>query len=212
MKHLVVLAHPRAESFTRQVATTYIDGVTALGHEVVLRDLYAMRFEPVADGDEGRTRPQKGPAPDVRVEMDHLVAADVVTFVSPVWWIAPPAILKGWLDRVLRGGGFAYGYGPNGPRGALLGKRSLVFTSSGSTEREFVDSRKLDAIRVMWGVGTVEFCGMTLLEHLHFGPVGSRSTAAMIDGYLARVREAVQRHFGEGGQVGPPAGSPPGAL
>lgn len=196
MKHLLVLAHPRPESFTRQVAATYSQAVQALGHQVVLRDLYAMRFNPVADGDEGRTRPQGPPAPDVQVEMDHLVAADVLTFVSPVWWIAPPAILKGWLDRVLRGGGFAYGYGPNGPRGTLVGKRSLVFTSSGSTEREFVDSRKLDAIRVMWGVGTVEFCGMTLLDHQHFGPVGSRSTPAMVEGYLARVRDAVARHFG----------------
>lgn len=194
MKHLVVLAHPRTASFTRQVAAAYIDAVSALGHEVVLRDLYALRFNPVADGDEGRTRPQGDPAADVRVEMDFLVAADVVTFVSPVWWIAPPAILKGWLDRVLRGG-FAYGYGPNGPRGALQGKRSLVFTSSGSTEREFLDSRKLEAIRVMWGVGTVEFCGMTLLEHLHFGPVGSRSTPQMIEAYLERVRQAVRLHF-----------------
>lgn len=198
MKHLVVLAHPRSDSFTHRVAATYIDAVVALGHEVVPRDLYAMRFNPVADGDEGRTRPAREPAPDVRVEMDHLVAADVVTFVSPVWWIAPPAILKGWLDRVLRGGGFAYGYGPTGPRGALVGKRSLVFTSSGSTEREFVDSGKLDAIRVMWRVGTVEFCGITLLEQLHFGPVGSRSTPDMIDGYLGRVRDAVRRHFGGG--------------
>ena len=196
MKHLVVLAHPRTPSFTRAVCSTYIDAVQALGHEVVLRDLYAMQFNPVAAPDEAWTRPPTGPAPDVQVEMDHLVAADVATFISPIWWIAPPAIMKGWLDRVLRGGGFAYGYGPNGPRGSLLGKKSLVFTSSGSTEREFLDSRKIDAIRVMWGVGTVEFCGMQMLEHLHFGPVGSRSTPEMVAGYLARVKESVQRHFG----------------
>lgn len=195
MKHLVVLAHPRQESFTQRVASAYIDAVQALGQAVELRDLYRIGFNPVADADEGRTRPVNEPAADVRLEMDHLVAADVVTFVSPVWWIAPPAILKGWLDRVLRGG-FAYGYGPQGPRGSLKGKRSLVFTSSGSTEREFVDSRKLEAIRVMWGVGTVEFCGMTLLEHLHFGPVGSRSTAGDIEHYLERTREAVRLHFG----------------
>jgi NAD(P)H dehydrogenase (quinone) len=195
MKHLVVLAHPRQVSFTRQVCDTYIDAVQSLGHAVVLRDLYAMNFNPVATAEEAFTRPSADPAPDVRVEMDHLVAADVVAFVAPVWWIAPPAILKGWLDRVLRGGGFAYGYGPNGPRGALVGKRGIVFSSSGSTEKEFVDSRKLDAIRVMWGAGTVEFCGITLLEHLHFGPVGSRSNPEMIAAYLQQVRDSVQRHF-----------------
>jgi len=196
MKHLVVFAHPRAVCFSRSVCDTYIDAVRSLGHEVTLRDLYAMRFNPVADAEEARTRPGADPAPDVRVEMDLLAAADVATFISPVWWIAPPAIMKGWLDRVLRGGGFAYGHGPNGPRGALFGKRSLVFTSSGSTEKEFLDSRKLDAVRVMWGVGTVQFCGMQLLDHLHFGPVGSRSTPEMIASYLQQVKASVQRHFG----------------
>jgi NAD(P)H dehydrogenase (quinone) len=195
MKHLIVLAHPREASFTRHVCDTYTEAVQSLGHAVVLRDLYAMRFNPVAAAEEAYTRPSAEPAADVRIEMDHLIAADVVTFISPVWWIAPPAIMKGWLDRVLRGGGFAYGYSPQGPRGALVGKRGLVFTSSGSTEREFVDSRKLDAIRVMWGVGTVEFCGIKLLEHLHFGPVGSRSTAEMVDGYLHLVKDSVHRHF-----------------
>ncbi len=195
MKHLIVLAHPRRESFTRRVCDTYIEAVLALGHEVLLRDLYEMQFNPVADAEEGRTRPGAPPAPDVQIEMDHLLAADVVAFVSPVWWIAPPALMKGWLDRVLRGGGFAYGHGPTGPRGALVGKRSLVLTSAGSTVDEFERTGKLAAIRVMWGVGTVEFCGMQLLEHLHFGPVGSRSSPEMINGYLERVRLAVRLHF-----------------
>lgn len=196
MKHLVVLAHPRQGSFTRQVCDAWIESVRAYGHDVVLRDLYAMNFNPVAAPEEAYTRPPTGPAPDVQVEMDHLSAAEVVTFVAPVWWIAPPAILKGWLDRVLRGGGYAYGYGPGGPRGTLVGKKGLVFSSSGSTEKEFVDSRKLDAIRVMWGAGTIEFCGMQLLDHVHFAPVGSRSTPEVIAGYLAQVRATAAHHFG----------------
>lgn len=195
MKHLVVFAHPRNPSFSRQVCDTYVDAVCSLGHEVVLRDLYAMKFNPIADADEAFTRPPKPPPADVQVEMDCLIAADVVTFISPVWWISPPAIMKGWLDRVLRGGGFAYGYGPGGPRGSLQGKKGLVFTSSGSTEFEFEKSRKIDAIRVMWGVGTLEFCGIELLDHLHFGPVGSRCTAEMVNGYLQTVHTTVHKHF-----------------
>jgi NAD(P)H dehydrogenase (quinone) len=196
MKHLVVLAHPRPGSFTHQVCDTWCATVRELGHQVVLRDLYAMGFNPVAAPEEAYTRPPQPPAADVQVEMDHLVAADAVSFIAPVWWIAPPAILKGWLDRVLRGGGFAYGYGPNGPTGTLRGKTATVFTSAGSTQQEFLASGKMDAIRVMWKAGTIEFCGMQLLEHVHFGPVGSRATAETVAGYLLQVRDAALRHYG----------------
>ena len=52
MNHLVVLAHPRQPSFTRSVCDTYIGAVQALGHTVVLRDLYAMNFNPVASAED----------------------------------------------------------------------------------------------------------------------------------------------------------------
>jgi len=195
MKHLVVLAHPRSGSFTHQVCEQWCGTLRELGHQVVLRDLYAMNFNPVAAAEEAYTRPTAPPPPDVQVEMDHLVAADAVHFIAPVWWISAPAILKGWLDRVLRGGGFAYGYGPDGPSGTLRDKTSVVFTSSGSTVQEFLDSRKMDAIRVMWKEGTVEFCGMRLLEHVHFGPVGSRTRPEAIQDHLRSVRDAALRHY-----------------
>jgi NAD(P)H dehydrogenase (quinone) len=209
MRHLVILAHPREGSFNRRIASTYIDTVTELGHEAVLRDLYAMRFDPVAADTEAITRTQSEPAADVRIEMDHVRAADVLVFVSPVWWIAPPAMMKGWLDRVLRPG-FAYGYRPDRRIGGLLtGRSGLVFTSSGSTVQEFVDTGKMDAVRTMWDIGTVRFCDMTLLDHLHFGPVGSRSTPELIDGFLDQVRSTARRHFG-GSRPLPACPSPPG--
>lgn len=195
MRHLLVVAHPRADSFTRAVAAAYVDAVHALGHATEVRDLYAIGFDPVADDTECTTRPRHEPADDVKVEMAHVSAADVLVFVSPVWWISPPAMMKGWLDRVLRGG-FAYGHRPGrGVGGLLTGKKGLVFTSSGSTLQEFVDTGKLDAIRTMWDVGTVRFCDMEMLGHVHFGPVGSRSTPQMIEAYLDRVRSTVRELF-----------------
>lgn len=197
MRHLVVVAHPRAGSFTHAVASTYVESVRALGHEVDVNDLYASGFDPIARVDESFSRGLGEAAGDVQAEIERVRAADVVAFVSPVWWIAPPAMMKGWLDRVLRAG-FAYGYRPDTGRvgGLLTGKRGLVFTSAGSTVQEFLDSGKMDAIRVMWDVGTVRFCDMTMLGHVHAGPVGSRSTPEMIAGYLDRVRSTVQEHFG----------------
>lgn len=196
MNHLVVLAHPREGSFTRGVAAAYMEEVAARGHTIVLRDLYAMDFNPVASAADLAAMRTGVIAPDVAVEMEHVRRADVITFVAPVWWISTPAILKGWIDRVFVFG-FAYGYGPDRRvTGLLEGKRGLVFTSSGSTTGEFLQTGKLAAIRTQWGIGTVEFCALRLLEHVHFAPVGSRSSPEMVAGYLDQVRSTARRHFG----------------
>jgi NAD(P)H dehydrogenase (quinone) len=195
MRHLVILAHPRDGSFTRQVCAVYCTAAAARGHAIDLHDLYGMRFNPVATAEDISAFTKGTLAPDVAPEIEALKAADVITFIAPVWWISMPAILKGWIDRVFAIG-FAYGYGPGGlVEGRLRGKKSLVFTSSGSTEREFLDTGKMASIRTMWGIGTVEFCGIELLEHVHFAPVGRRSSPEMVQGYLRRVAEAVAKHF-----------------
>lgn len=195
MKHLVVIAHPRAESFTRHVAAAYVDTVTVLGHSVQIRDLYELGFNPVATVADISAMRTGHIAEDIRAEMRYVEEADVITFVAPVWWISAPAILKGWIDRVLVFG-FAYGYGPDRlVRGLLHGKRSFVFTSSGSTTDEFLESGKMSAIRTMWGIGTVEFCAIELVAHVHSAPVGSRSTPDQIEKCLEQVRATVRQHL-----------------
>lgn len=198
MNHLVVLAHPREDSFTRCVAATFMETVAGYGHAIVLRDLYAIAFNPVASAADLSAMRTGEVSDDVRVEMDHVRGADVISFVAPVWWISTPAILKGWIDRVFLFG-FAYGYGPDKRvQGLLSGKRGLVFSSSGSTSGEFEDTGKMAALRTMWGIGTIEFCGIELLDHVHFAPVGSRSSPEMIGAYLEQVRATARRHFGLG--------------
>jgi NAD(P)H dehydrogenase (quinone) len=198
MNHLVVLANPRETSFTYRVARAYIEQLGAAGHQVTLRDLYAMRFNPVASSDDLSAMRTGNIAADIRIEIDHVRAADVITFIAPVWWISTPAILKGWIDRVFLFG-FAYGYRPDGlvkrVQGLLPGKRGMVFTSAGSTTQEFLDTGKMAAIRTMWGIGTVEFCGLALVEHVHFAPVGSRATPEMIEGFVQQARDVAARHF-----------------
>jgi NAD(P)H dehydrogenase (quinone) len=196
MNHLVVLAHPSENSFTRRVASTLMETVAGDRNEIVLRDLYKVGFNPVASAADLVAMRTGKVSEDVRVEMDHVRRADVISFVAPVWWISTPAILKGWIDRVFLFG-FSYGYGPDKKvQGLLSGKQGLVFSSSGSTTKEFEDTGKMAAIRTMWGIGTIQFCGLELLDHLHFAPVGSRSSPEMIEGYLEQVRATARRHFG----------------
>lgn len=194
MNHLVILAHPREGSFTREVCRIYIEELEARGHDVVLRDLYAMKFNPVATVDDiTGNRTGRVPA-DIKVEQDHLLWADVIAFIHPIWWIDRPAILKGYIDRVFAIG-FAYGHGPDGPVGTLKGKQAIVFTSAGSTQEHFEQSGKMQAVRVAQDLGTIEFCNIGMIEHVHFSPVGSRSTPEMVEGYKQRVRDVVRARF-----------------
>ncbi|MCK0208205.1 NAD(P)H-dependent oxidoreductase [Starkeya koreensis] len=102
MRALVVYCHPVAESFNAAVRDAVIRGLTAGGHEVDLLDLYAEGFEPALSRQERLAYHE--PGVNVLPVMDHLARvkqADALIFVAPTWWYGPPALLKGWLDRVL---------------------------------------------------------------------------------------------------------------
>ncbi|MCP5367469.1 MAG: NAD(P)H-dependent oxidoreductase [Hyphomicrobiales bacterium] len=196
MNHLVVFAHPRANSFNQRVRDSYLAGLYAGGHQVVLRDLYRMGFDPVFTDADAQALRRGAPPPDIRAEMDHVTAADVITFISPIWWISLPAILKGYVDRVFAYG-FAYRHGADGlVEGMLEGKKAVIFTSSGSTLEHFEKSGKLQAVRTAQDLGTMEFCGIELLRHVHFAPVGSRSDPETVDRWVEQARELAETLFG----------------
>jgi putative NADPH-quinone reductase len=102
MRALVVYCHPRAGSFTRAVCDVVLEKLGAAGAEVRLRDLYAEGFDPVLSGheheiyeDEARNRAA------VAEHCADLAWCDTLIFVYPTWWYGMPAMIKGWLDRVL---------------------------------------------------------------------------------------------------------------
>ena len=108
MKHAIIFAHPRPRSFTGSVAQSYAEAVTALGHSAVIRDLYRMNFNPCLGETELPFGGDFQPGADVVAERKMLEDVTVFALVYPFWLNAPPAMLKGYLDRVF-GYGFAYG-------------------------------------------------------------------------------------------------------
>lgn len=108
MKHAVIVAHPVRTSFNRSVAEAYRQAVELRGHTVIVRDLYAMNFEPRLQAAEMPRAEGFAPGADVLAEREQLKDVDVFTFVYPLWFNAPPAILKGYIDRVF---GFGFGMG-----------------------------------------------------------------------------------------------------
>lgn len=152
---LWVSAHPRRRSLNGRL---FEAGTAALAerYEVTTSDLYAQGFDPVLGERDlgenasvpGNLAEQAGLAyeqdrlvPEVRVEQQKLAASGLLVLQFPLWWYGPPAILKGWLDRVLTDR-FAYGdldpdlgiprrYGDGG----LADRRALIVVTAGEDER-----------------------------------------------------------------------------
>ena len=102
MRALVVYCHPRAESFTAAVRDRVTGKLAAIGADTRLSDLYARGFDPVLTADEHKAYLDcpENCAPVTR-DVEDLRWCDSLIFVYPTWWYGPPALLKGWLDRVL---------------------------------------------------------------------------------------------------------------
>ncbi|MEM9145693.1 MAG: NAD(P)H-dependent oxidoreductase [Pseudomonadota bacterium] len=102
MRLLVIYCHPDPESFNAALCARVVEAAREAGHEVDLLDLHAEGFDPVMSCEERRAyhTPVENEEP-VASHIARLKAAEGIIFVYPTWWYGQPAMLKGWLDRVL---------------------------------------------------------------------------------------------------------------
>jgi NAD(P)H dehydrogenase (quinone) len=194
MKHAIVVAHPNPESLTRAIARAYAEEIEALGHAAVTRDLYRMGFDPCLKASEipGASGARFGD--DVVAERKMLADCDVFAFVYPLWFNAPPAILKGYVDRVFSLG---FGYEPalHGTDPLLTGRHLISFTTSGAPEAWVRDTGALNALTAVFDSHVAAVCGMTLVEHIHTGGIVPGITKEAVGQILQDVRGAVRRCF-----------------
>jgi 1,4-dihydroxy-2-naphthoate octaprenyltransferase len=98
LRVLLLLAHPRRESLCGALADAYAVGARAAGVELRRFDLAALRFDP----NVVRVSPRDQDREDgLRLAMETIVWADHIVIIFPTWWGTMPAVLKGFLDRVL---------------------------------------------------------------------------------------------------------------
>lgn len=135
MAALVVLAHPLAGSLSHRLAGTAASALRGAGHETAVLDLYAEGFEPRLSGEErGGYYGTAAPGADIERHAALLREAERLVFLFPTWWFGPPAILKGWIDRVFSPGiafDHSPGFGPIVPRLTKL-KHAAVVTTLGT--------------------------------------------------------------------------------
>lgn len=195
MKHAVIVVHPSGRAFTRLLADTYTAAVRALGHEVLVRDLYAMNFDPRLHVDELPSRAGGEPRTEVLIERAMLKDVDVFAFFYPIWFGSPPAMLKGYIERVF-GAGFGYESIKGGGNKPLLGGRKMIsFTSTGSENTWLVDSGSWNAVRKIFNERLTSACGLESVEHLNFGGVDADMPPGRAEEAVAEVRDVVADVF-----------------
>jgi NAD(P)H dehydrogenase (quinone) len=194
MRVLIVLAHPKPDSFNAALCAALCEGIRAAGHETDVADLYAERFDPVLQGPELDTLGTGRPLPDVAAYQERIVRAQALAFVFPVWWFGIPAILKGFIDRVFQEN-FAFRFTfPGRVQGLLAHKKALVVCTAGASAalyRLFRLGRPLEKTFDGW---TLRTCGIRQVRHvvLHNLLTADDATRAR---YLERVRRLGREYF-----------------
>jgi NAD(P)H dehydrogenase (quinone) len=188
-KHAVIAAHPEPASFTMSVARTYVGAIEALGQEALLRDLYRLDFDPVLKAEERLPEGPFTPAPDVADELAAIEGADVFVLVYPLWFGTPPAILKGYIERVLGAGFSRPGQYANRPVHPLFGgKQLLSFSSSGATERWMSEHGVAKALQSILDGYLARAFWMDTPQHVHFGRISTDLDVDTINLHLTKVR------------------------
>jgi NAD(P)H dehydrogenase (quinone) len=196
-KHVLVVSHPNPNSFNLAIAHAYQKAAEDLGQEVVLRDLYRCGFDPCLKDAEIPRAEGFAPEQDIVTERALLADATAFAFVYPLWFNAPPAMIVGYVQRVF---GMGFGFGPvrdgrNQP--LLLGRRMLSFTTSGAPAEWLRTEGSWDALRNLFDRHVADVCGLTVLDHKHYGRIVAHSARARLETHLQDVAQTVTRYFAD---------------
>jgi putative NADPH-quinone reductase len=191
----IILAHPRKGSFNHAIAGTAVLTLKENGHDVAYRDLYEEGFDPVLPDDEIPKACTLDPL--IRRHCEEIANADGIIIVHPNWWGQPPAILKGWVDRVIRPGvAYEFQEGDSGdgvPIGLLTAKAALVFNTTNTPEAR---EREVfgDPLETIWKNCIFGLCGVKNFHRRMFGMIVI-STPQRREEWLKEVQETVTKYF-----------------
>jgi NAD(P)H dehydrogenase (quinone) len=202
---MIVYAYHEPTSFNGAMLREGKAALAEAGHEARVSDLYAMRFDPVSDRrnfltvanrerllqqtEEAYASGNNGFVPELQAEMDKLAWSDVLIFQFPLWCLGPPAILKGWVDRVFAVGR-TYGGGRWFENGLFSGKRAMCAVTVGGLADVYSTGGVYGPIEeILFPIhrGIFGFTGFTVIEpFILYGP--NRISLAERRAYLKRYR------------------------
>ncbi len=195
MKISVILSHPNKRSFNHAIAATVVEVLIQNGHEVYFHDLYEEKFDPILPVEE-ILKDVLLPL-EIRTHCEEISEAEGIVIVHPNWWGQPPAILKGWVDRVIRPGvGYEFLEGDKGegvPRGLLKATSAVVFnTSNTGTERE--EKVFGDPLVALWKNCIFDLCGVPRFYRRMFNVIVT-SSEKQRRAWLKEVTRTIDEYF-----------------
>ena len=237
MNVLIVFAHPEPHSFNGALRDVAQDCMQALGHSVEVSDLYAMRFFPaITEADfvceradparlnvgveQQHAHERRAFAPEIQLEQQKVLRADLVILQFPMWWFGMPSILKGWIDRVFARG-FAYLRGRMYDTGMLKGRRAMLSLTTGNPGSLFApDGVNGDIDHILWPIhnGIFRYAGFEVLPaHIAYAPAmaSPAERAATLKAYRSHLQTLDQRtplYFHPDSDFGPDRRLKPGVL
>lgn len=204
MRILSLVAHPRASSFCHAISDRVRNALSDAGHDVVHHDLYAEGFDPCLKADEAytvgdtlETALSRAEDPVVRRHRSDIAAADGLLVVHPNWWGKPPAILSGWMDRVLVPGvAYRLRTADGLPEGLLAVRTALVLNTS-DTPALREETELGDPLESIWGRCVLPYCGIEVYRRHVFRPVVGSSDEERT-GWLAEAETIGRTAFAPG--------------
>jgi NAD(P)H dehydrogenase (quinone) len=173
-KILVILGHPANDNFCGALTNAYVSAAEKSGHEVKILRLADLNFDPILHQGYKVIQPLE---PDL-IEAQRLILwAEHLSFVFPIWWGGVPAILKGFLDRVLLPGfAFSFKKGATFQEKLLKGRTAHLLVTMDTPPWYFRWFYRMPAIHQMQKT-TLEFCGIKPVKVITFGPIVNSTLA-----------------------------------
>jgi NAD(P)H dehydrogenase (quinone) len=193
MRVVVVVAHPDPTSFNHAIASTACTSLVRAGHDVTVLDLYAEEFRAAMSHDERVAYHSNRPILDPMVERHAGIVnqAEAFVFIYPTWWSTMPAILKGWLERVMVPGvGFVFDDKQHVRRG-LTHVRHVVGISTYSAPRMYVRAIHDNGRRTLMRALRLNTAILTRRVWLGFYKIDTR-TPAQREAFLTRVEHKMR--------------------
>lgn len=195
MNHLIIVAHPNNQSFNKAITDAVVESSREMGAETLLRDLYSLDFNPVLSWEELQAAGRGIIPSEIRNEQLLISKADLITLIYPLWWMGFPAILKGYLDRVLTHG-FAYKTEGDISVGLIQGKKMQQLITIGSNVEQYQNLGFDKSLNDCLINGLFNYCGITDIQYRLFGDIHLIDEQARAD-ILLQARQITKQNLNQ---------------